>query len=175
MSLQDRLTVVFIIVTLLTGVGGSVLGAIIGAKTARSLLHDQIMASREERVAIESLGCKTALRALQVELRLNAANRLAAPLSGIHAPFSREAFVAALPYLGTLPATVYAVIQDADRIIVLYNTVVTHANLIGGAGRPQGTFSASLDLDATLVDTARDAYPLLNKAAQSLDGYLAHV
>jgi len=119
MSLQDRLTVVFIIVTFLAGVGGSVLGAIIGARTARSLLHAQVTASKEERAAMESLGRKTALRALQVELRLNAANRLGAPLSDIHAPFSREAFVAALPYLGTLPATVYTVIQDADRIIVL--------------------------------------------------------
>jgi len=124
---------------------------------------------------MESLGRKTALRALQVELRLNAANRLGAPLSDIHAPFSREAFVAALPYLGTLPTTVYTVIQDADRIIVLYNAVVTHANLIAGAGRLQGTFSASLDLDAALTATARDAHPLLNKAAQSLDDYLAHV
>lgn len=131
-------------------------------------------AARRERLAAQDTQRIAALRALQAELRMNIDLTKEKEVAGVSpnessrnadidktfVPFQRDALVAALPYLSSLPPDTVACIQRANVAVLRYNTLAP-------------TIQQHLTRDEFILAALDGARPALTEASVALEQYLA--
>lgn len=159
---------------------GGFIGGWMALRAARESIKQSAEVSRQERLDAAAAARWQALASLEAELHLNAVlvqsdeteHTAVDPVWRI--PF-RDAYVAALPYVASLPPEVQRALQDAAVISSHYTAVVNRYNaqsapVQGGQPVAPDLAQANHERLTQLAPTASDRF---EDAAQALGAYLA--